>query len=239
VTRRDLSSAPVDTTQVLGESRGRVLDALRSTERPVSVEQVARQVGLHANTVRFHLDALVTAGLVGRDSEERTQPGRPRALYSALPGSAGSGRRSYQLLAEILSGFLAAHLRRPQQASVQAGQTWGRYLTEHPPPFRHITAAAATQQLLGVLDRVGFAPELDPTARQRVLLRHCPFREVAQEHRDVVCSIHLGLMQGVLTELDAPLTAERLEPFVEPSLCVAYLGKRSAAPDHRGKVANV
>jgi hypothetical protein len=39
-------------------------------------------------------------------------------------------------------------------------------------------------------------------------------------------------MQGLLAELDAPLEAERLDPFVEPSLCVAHLVSRD-----RGKPA--
>jgi predicted ArsR family transcriptional regulator len=46
---------------------------------------------------------------------------------------------------------------------------------------------------------------------------------VAAQHQDVVCSLHLGLMRGVLAEVRAPLKTDRLEPFVEPSLCLAHL----------------
>jgi predicted ArsR family transcriptional regulator len=45
----------------------------------------------------------------------------------------------------------------------------------------------------------------------------------------VVCSIHLGLMQGMLAELDAPIDTDRLDPFVEPDLCVARLSRRPQA----------
>jgi hypothetical protein len=48
--------------------------------------------------------------------------------------------------------------------------------------------------------------------------------EVAEAYGHVVCAVHLGLMQGALAELRAPLTADSLEPFVEPSLCIASLG---------------
>jgi predicted ArsR family transcriptional regulator len=54
-------------------------------------------------------------------------------------------------------------------------------------------------------------------------VRGCPFREVAENHQDVVCQLHLGLMQGALARMRAPVTADRLEPFAEPSLCIAYL----------------
>jgi len=46
---------------------------------------------------------------------------------------------------------------------------------------------------------------------------------VAEEHREIVCGVHLGLMRGVLAEQSAPVAAERLEPFVEPNLCIAHL----------------
>ncbi len=39
----------------------------------------------------------------------------------------------------------------------------------------------------------------------------------------MVCEIHLGLMQGALGELRAPVEAVSLEPFVSPNLCVARL----------------
>ena len=35
--------------------------------------------------------------------------------------------------------------------------------------------------------------------------------------------MHLGLMQGALTAMRAPITVDRLDPFVEPDLCVAHL----------------
>jgi predicted ArsR family transcriptional regulator len=222
---------------VLGESRSRTLAVLQDAGHPLGVNDVATQLGLHPNTARFHLDALVDAGLVERTTEEREQPGRPRTLYAALPGSAGAGQRSYRLLAEILTSYLAAQMPRPANAALEAGLTWGRYLAERPPPYRRTDVPTATRQLVDMLDDVGFAPEPKTVGRKRqVLLHHCPFREAAVEHREVVCSVHLGLMQGLLAELDAPLTAERLEPFVEPSLCIAHLAPRpdkAAAPAGR------
>ena len=63
-------------------------------------------MGLHLNTTRFHLDGLVEAGLAARAREDREQPGRPRVLYTAGPDTARTGRRSYRLLAEILTSYL-------------------------------------------------------------------------------------------------------------------------------------
>jgi predicted ArsR family transcriptional regulator len=51
---------------------------------------------------------------------------------------------------------------------------------------------------------------------------------VAEKHTDVVCAIHLGLMQGALEELRAPVETTSLEPFVTPRLCVAHLQMKSS-----------
>ena len=192
---------------------------------------VAAQVGLHPNTARFHLDGLVDLGLARRDTEQREVPGRPRALYSATADSRRSERRSYRLLAEVLVRHLATQTKQPGDAALRAGEGWGRVLTdERPAPIRRIGATAATRQLVRVLDDIGFAPEAVTARRERqILLHHCPFREVAEEHRDVVCAVHLGLMRGMLAELDAPLDVTALDPFVEPTLCIARLRTRPGA----------
>lgn len=229
MSHRDLTRADPDAAPALGESRARVLRVLQGADAALGVVEVAEQVRLHPNTIRFHLDALVEAGLADRASEDREQPGRPRTLYTAGVGSAHAGRRSYRLLAEILASYVAGQSAQPAGAAIQAGKAWGHYLADRPAPFQHIDAVASTEQLVRTLDDVGFAPEAVTTAgEQQILLHHCPFREVAEEHQDVVCSIHLGLMQGLLAELDAPLEAQHIDAFVEPSLCVAHLAARAS-----------
>ncbi|WP_033295846.1 helix-turn-helix transcriptional regulator [Amycolatopsis jejuensis] len=215
--------------RVLGESRERVLEVLRAAGVPVGVQDVAGRVGLHPNTARFHLDGLVESGLAERRAEDRTQPGRPRTVYAARAEEPAAGRRSYRLLAEMLTGLIADSVPEPGKAAETAGEAWGRYLADRPAPTHRVDAAEGIRRLSAVLADAGFAPDAvaDP-ARPVIPLRHCPFREVAEDNRDVVCGLHLGLMRGVLSEVRAPLVAERLEPFVEPSLCLAHLTPTAA-----------
>lgn len=221
----------------LGESRSRVLDLLRSADTPVGVQEIAERAGLHPNTARFHLDGLVEAGMVERYSESSGQPGRPRTVYRARPAAAATGARSYRLLAEMLTTLIAENVPQPELAASEAGRVWGGYLTQRPAPFERIDAQAAVARLIDVLSEIGFDPAPDPPppasggkdeTGARVRLRHCPFREVAERHQDVVCALHLGLMQGALGELRAPVSADRLDPFVEPSLCIAHLSTKTA-----------
>ncbi|HXF71613.1 MAG TPA: helix-turn-helix domain-containing protein, partial [Actinomycetota bacterium] len=75
-----------------GESRTRVLDALRRAGRGLAASEIARAVGLHVSTVRFHLRALERAGLVARRVERAGRPGRPRIVYRAARDGRSAGR---------------------------------------------------------------------------------------------------------------------------------------------------
>ncbi|MGN6412492.1 helix-turn-helix transcriptional regulator [Flexivirga sp.] len=230
--RRELRRADPHAGPVLGESRAQVLSALQGRAAATSVTEVAQQVGLHPNTARFHLDGLVRQGLAARETEQRDAPGRPRTLYRASAESPRGGRRSYRLLAEILTSYLATRTPQASTAAQAAGSAWGRFLTDRPAPFRQVDTASAIRQLTQLLDDVGFAPEATTAGgEQRILLHHCPFREVAEEHPEVACAVHLGLMRGVLSELNAPVEAAALDAFVEPDLCVTRLTDR--LPDDR------
>lgn len=200
-------------------SRARILETLSRAEEPLDAGQLAERVGLHSNTVRWHLGVLADAGLVTSRAEERTRPGRPRIVFSR--SEEPEGREDYRLLAAILAGSLAGTPEGAASAE-RAGEAWGRYLVERPPPLRRVTAADAADRVVGLLEEHGFEPEREDGD---VLMHRCPFRNLAEEHGDVVCSVHLGLIRGALAEIGAPVTATRLEPFVEPSLCRARLGK--------------
>ena len=108
--KRQQLTEPDPASGMIGESRSRVLEVLQDTGAQLGVNDVAARLSLHPNTVRFHLEALVTSGLVDSEAEERDLPGRPRTLYSAKANSASAGRRSYRLLAEILASSMAAQV---------------------------------------------------------------------------------------------------------------------------------
>jgi predicted ArsR family transcriptional regulator len=206
-----------------GTRRARVLEILREADGPLGAAQVAARTGGHVNTARFHLDALVAEGTVVRALDQPSGAGRPRAVYAPRPGMNRAGTRSYRLLAQILLSNLSSGPDAAETAR-QAGRAWGGYLSGPPVPFQRLSGADAVTRLTGLLDDLGFAPEagqLEPPSMIR--LRHCPFLELAEEYDDLVCRVHLGLMQGALAELRAPVTAARLEPFAEPGACLARL----------------
>ncbi|WP_405065072.1 helix-turn-helix domain-containing protein [Kribbella sp. NBC_01510] len=212
------------TDQTAGDQprRQALLEALRGSDAPLGVTELAGRLGIHPNTVRFHLDALVTQGLVDRRLEEPTGRGRPRTVHTPHPGMDRGGRRQYHLLAKILLGQLSTSPDAGAAAEA-AGRNWGGYLVEHIPPSRQPGVAEATQRLTAMMTDLGFAPEPDGDPADRIRLRHCPFLELAEEYSSTLCPLHLGLMRGALTEIRAPITATSLEPFAEPDACIVHL----------------
>ncbi|KUN31018.1 ArsR family transcriptional regulator [Streptomyces corchorusii] len=213
--------------------RRELVEVLRTAPAPLGVAEAAERMGLHPNTVRFHLDALVADGLVERRAVAPTGPGRPRTVYTVRPGMDRGGHRDYRLLARmLLSRWAAADPAAARAEAMETGRAWGRFLVDPLPPYEPATPERSVTALLALLDGLGFAPRPDGEdgtggepgrTPERIRLRHCPFLELAEEQGGLVCPLHLGLMQGALAELGAPLTATALEPFAEPDSCVAHL----------------
>ncbi|MGI9157317.1 MAG: helix-turn-helix transcriptional regulator [Marmoricola sp.] len=217
------------TTRERRSSRDELLAVLRTAASPLSIAEIARQLGVHPNTARFHLDVLVANQQVERAQGTRSGPGRPALMFRACPGMDPTGPRNYQLLASVLVQSLAEG-PDPSARAVQAGRAWGRQLIGACPDSPEPTREEAVVRLVRLLDDLGFAPEpVSPGAEgaegaeANVGLRHCPFLELVESQAQVICSVHLGLMQGALAQLGAPVTAGRLDAFVQPDLCLATL----------------
>lgn len=219
------SPASISAERALIASRLRVLALVRSSPAGCHVQQVAERTGLHPNTVRFHLERLESDGLVSRHVRRSGEPGRPPLVYTANPApDAERGRRDFGQLAEVLAQLITRTNQDPAAMAVEAGRSWG--LSRSELSAKATTGTEAIAELTATLDEIGFAPEVcadGDDGHPVILQRHCPFLEVAKAHQDVVCSVHLGLMHGVLERLGAPVSAERLVPFASPAGCEAHL----------------
>ncbi|GFG64427.1 hypothetical protein MKUB_19170 [Mycobacterium kubicae] len=58
---------------------------------------------------------------------------------------------------------------------------------------------------------------------RRIGVRHCQSVELAEPRSPIVCSVHLGAMQGALRQWGAPVTVDRLDAFVKTDMCLAHL----------------
>jgi predicted ArsR family transcriptional regulator len=206
---------------------------LHAAGRPLGVREIAQRAGLHPNTARFHLEALVEEGLATRAAQERDTPGRPRMGYRAAARS--GARRQYRLLSVMLASLIAGTMPEPSAAAEEAGGEWGAYFAERPPPYQRPSLADAVTRLAGIMRETGFDPQVVPgppgDARYRLELRQCPFLEVAREQQGVVCALHLGLMRGAFEAIRAPAAVDELDAFAEPGLCVALISAEEGDSD--------
>ena len=206
-------------------SRVRILEALQEAEAPLDARELGTRVGLHWNTVRSHLRILAEAGLVSPQREERTRPGRPRVLYEATAAPLDTrALASHRLLAQVLASHLAGSERDPSARAEEAGRAWGAHLVRRPPPFASISKVEAVDEVVHLHEQFGFSPELRRAkSGQEIVLKRCPFQELATTYPAVICSVHLGLMRGALAQLGAGVESDSLEPFAEPGACIAHV----------------
>lgn len=211
-------------------SRAELLKLLRDTPRPMTIVELSKATGLHANTVREHLNILIASHFVTREADSGGGRGRPRLTYTAANAVKVPSPRSAQETdsLELLCRVLSANAARGSFGSStwehvqQSATDWVREHGQHLPNQRVETAADAIDVITAILAERGFSPAPD-VGRQHVVLHACPYSELALEQQQVVCGAHLGLLLGALEQMGSPVKARFSE--INPNIprCVVQI----------------
>lgn len=196
-----------------------VLAVLRDQPDLVDIEAIARHLGRHPNTLRDHLAALLSAGLVVRYQAPAEGRGRPRWLYGTAAEPAVDENAE---LAAALAWRLAHRERSPLTAAREVSRHWALQIIARRGLERQATARAGREQVVGVLDDLGYAPQPDSRI-DRVALTRCPLLQVASDVPEVVCNVHRGLVEELLDASGADPTRTTLTPFAAPGSCALRL----------------
>jgi predicted ArsR family transcriptional regulator len=212
---------PLEVHKALADdTRFRLYRYLGLSGRPVPVRELSTRLSLHPNTLRPHLRRLEEAGLVAREIRKGASVGRPQTLYYAVERQEPEGR-DYRLLAEILAGLIRG--RAAAERATALAREWGGYLVAQggPKPGTRLPARRNLAVLQEAMARAGFDPRFHRGGGQTVAisLRDCPFRDLVEDHRDLACAIHRGLVEGMLGGLKPPLHLAEFSPLVERSVC--------------------
>ncbi len=213
------------------ESRARIQGAIEASDVPLSVEAIAEATGLHANTVRGHLDVLRASGSVSRDAADAQGRGRPRWLYS----SARRPASPFQALAEALSSQLS-QIHDPAMAEAAADR-WANALPHLPTAGSPDEAVA---EATDALNRLGFNAIASPLG-DSIAVTGCPYADIVDEN-PVVCDIHTALLSRLLGQTGQPVTIASMTVWARPGMCIAGLRRpdlvpaRTIATDERGIV---
>jgi predicted ArsR family transcriptional regulator len=89
-------------------------------------------------------------------------------------------------------------------------------------------AASCLEALVHQLETLGFDPAVDgsPDGEEAVIaFAHCPFRELAEAHPELVCSLHRGLVEGFV-ETMGDSRVDDFHPLVHREPCQVTLSPR-------------
>lgn len=180
--------------------------------------------GLHENTVREHLAALIDRRLVRRHRADPSGRGRPAWLYELTTNDPAEALRGgeYAGLASALAATIIRTSTDPAHVATIAGEEWGHELADARGAVP-LGAAAAQDQVLALLDALGFAPESVTAPADAIRLTKCSLLQAAHRHPEVVCAVHLGIVRGALQEYGSDPTGSELLPFAEPGACLLVL----------------
>jgi predicted ArsR family transcriptional regulator len=221
--------------------RRRLYEVVTRQPGPVSRDEAAATAGIGRALAVYHLDKLVESGLLAATYQRpagRSGPGagRPAKLYARVDRefAVTVPPRSYELAARLLvqaveaddSGQSRAALG---QAARRLGTELGRgYRAEaggrDAPGGRSVTAC----EMESVLARQGYEPGRGGDGIIR--LRNCPFHQLAERHREVVCGMNLTLVEGLVEGLGADGWQPVLDP--RPGHCCVALGRERHGGQH-------
>jgi predicted ArsR family transcriptional regulator len=222
-TRGDDPKRDLAAISLLTEPTRRALyEFVSSRNEPVGRDEAAREVGVARGLAAFHLDRLVTAGLLEASFANLTGrrgpgSGRPAKLYrrSKQDFDVSLPTRDYELPAHILSDVVATTaaardraIDRAHVVGVEARKRAGS------PRARSRTR----DSLLRALQQQGFEPEPDGAAGLR--LRNCPFDTLAKEHTELMCGMNHALVRGLVEGLRADDVEAVLDPAPGLRCCV-------------------
>jgi predicted ArsR family transcriptional regulator len=206
-------------------TRNALYRELQRAPEPLTTPELAARVALHPNTVRAHLEQLRAAGLVRSDTTGDGGRGRPRHRFSAAPvgrpspraparsPAGGEGPPAVELARALVEVAEVAGVDAELIRSV--GRRSGRERTS---PAPSSTVGEAVRRIVEVEAASGYGPVVDelPPGRWRLTFSSCPYRELADEAPEVVCSLHAGSIEGMCAatarvELESFTTARRGE----------------------------
>jgi len=188
--------------------------------KPLSVEEIAKELELQAITIRHHLQALVEAGIVECHEERSGLAGRPRAYYSIAKTHSATSfpKRQYQALSESLIEGMISELGTEKAKSFlrNLGMRMGENAIRKLESEYNITSWSPRNYEKYVVreyfEKEGAAPEVLETNNKGVIYRlhNCLFQEISVKKPEIMCDVlHDSFHQGVAKAIGKNLKINR------------------------------
>lgn len=199
----------------------------------VSRDEAAEAAGITRSLAAFHLDRLVTDGLLTasyRRTSGRVGPGagRPSKLYrrSERQVQVSLPQRQYELAARVFAEALETE--EPKRALDAVARDVGRSIGKQANEARtkRATRPDSVKSTMPLLRQCGYEPYV--AAGGALRMRNCPFHALAGSHRQLVCRMNHELVSGIVEGLQLEHLEASLEPVVG-ECCVAIRARKDAA----------
>ena len=203
-------------------TEARLVALIRAAERPLDTATIAGLIDRHPNGVRVQLQRLERAGVLVCEHSSG-DVGRPRALWRLTPRAIAEADLPHTgwAMARSLARTIPATPERLREVE-QAGTEMGRELAARLGP----TTGADVREAFGdALEALGFEPRrTDAGERARYELTTCPYADTVRENPAVVCTLHRGIVRGVLGSITPDAAVTGFEPKdPDPAGCIVEI----------------
>ena len=215
--------------------------AAEQTGAGLTAQQIGAAFGIHPTTARFHLERLVEQGEAVRQTRDRegrsAGRGRPAVIYSPIYTNHAREDMISSLCSALETACPDADSRG--RAALKAGQVWGRTLARQSGAnAEKDVSSSMSQTLLNTLATLGFAPVMAEPDSSSLYLTACPFLDSVNAH-PIICTIHLGMVQGIVEGSSKAAKNKRarvsLEPLSSPKGCFLKAAKADNQSKRRAK----
>ena len=177
------------------KTRRQILDILKR-KRTATLEELAREIGLSAVTIRAHLSVLERDDLVTSE-EVRGRIGRPHFVYSLAEGAEGHFPAAYDAVAHrFMAGFRA--IASPEQMGRVIEHVAQQWALERTSRLRDKVLVDRVDEAVRIRNEEGAMAEWECGDGAYTIRQHnCPALRIARHHPEI-CLAELEYLRYLL-----------------------------------------
>jgi|SRR5690625_265575 len=220
-------------TNVLSDpTRFNIYQHIIQNHKTVSVLDIAEKFSIHPNVARLHLSKLEEINLIDSHFEKTGRGGRPSRLYQLSDHvvELNFPHRDYKLLSSIaIESFI--DLGEPgRQALYHTGRKYGLEMIK-----QHSAADLAelsVEEKIYILEdagtMLGMYPKFEyhPDSNNITFkVNNCPFKEVVEQNKTMVCNMHHAFLEGMFTALFTDIELIATNNMLDGCINCQYVAK--------------
>lgn len=199
-------------TNVLSDpTRYYIYQYITKRHNEVTVQEVADSFNIHPNVARLHLSKLEDVNMLVSETKKTGKGGRPSRLYRLSDDviQLHFPYRDYQLLSKIAIQTMIKMGDAGKKALFETGKMFGQELIEQQLTSgqndpRELSFDQKFNILKSAATVAGFYPEFHASEDQTKIyfqIFNCPFKEIAMNQADAICSMHYAFLKGMFESL--------------------------------------